>query len=255
MSRSRKRTGLKTGHYRGEAGFGEGDGEAAVGNIVGGLHGAFGGESDEAFLETLLGGEVDGGWFTGDDAGDGLCIFGGGKFAPRRVSGGHDVSCPYGCRVYWASAIEDEDDIALITESNLEDAGGVVENAKNAYNGRRVDRLAESLVVKADVAAGDGRAKDGAGFGKAVDGLRKLPHHFGLFGAAEIETIRGGDGARAAGGHVAGGFRNGMHGANARIELAPTTVAVSGEREGALHRSRLRILDPHHSRVARAGAR
>src|SRR5437899_8421721 len=199
-------TGVWLASSGGEARFGEGDGEAAVGNIVGALHGAFGSERNEAVLKTLLGGQVDGGWFTGDDARDRFGIFGGGKFAPRRVSGGHDVSCPYGCRVYWASAIEDEDDIALITESNLEDAGGVVENAKNAYNGRRVDRLAESLVVKADVAAGDGRAKDGAGFGKAVDGLRKLPHHFWFFRAAEVEAIRGGDGPRSATCHVAGGF-------------------------------------------------
>src|SRR6266849_2933089 len=41
--RGRRRTGLKTGHYSGEAGLGEGDREAAVGDVVGGLDGALGG--------------------------------------------------------------------------------------------------------------------------------------------------------------------------------------------------------------------
>jgi hypothetical protein len=77
----RRSTGLKTGHYRGEAGFSEGDGEAAVGNVVSGWHGAFGGESDEAIDEAFFGGEVDGGRFAGDDGGDGFGVFGGVEFA------------------------------------------------------------------------------------------------------------------------------------------------------------------------------
>src|SRR5882672_3411790 len=54
----------------GEAGLGQGDGEAAVGNIVGGLDAAFGGERDEAVDEALFGAEVDGWWFAGYDATD-----------------------------------------------------------------------------------------------------------------------------------------------------------------------------------------
>jgi hypothetical protein len=46
----------------GEAGLGQGDGKAAVRNVVGGLHAALGGEGDEAALEALFGTEVDGGW-------------------------------------------------------------------------------------------------------------------------------------------------------------------------------------------------
>src|SRR5437660_7472011 len=38
-----------------ETGLGEGDGEAAVGNVVRGLDGAFGGERYEAVLKTFLG--------------------------------------------------------------------------------------------------------------------------------------------------------------------------------------------------------
>jgi len=91
--------------------------------------------------------------------------------------------------------------------------------------------ICREFVIEADVAAGDGRAEGGAGLGEAVDGFAELPHHFGFFGAAEIEAIRGGDGPRAARGDVAGRFRNGVHGSHARIQLAPAAVAVGGERE------------------------
>src|SRR5438552_2506241 len=121
-------TGVWLASSGGEARFGEGDGEAAVGNIVGALHGAFGSERNEAVLKTLLGGQVDGGWFTGDDARDRFGIFGGGEFAPRRVSGGHDVSCPYGCRVYWARAIEQQNQVAFVAEGDFQHAGGVFES-------------------------------------------------------------------------------------------------------------------------------
>src|SRR6266478_2963741 len=149
--------------------------------------------------------------------------------------------------------IEQEDGVAFVAEGDLEDAGGVVENAEDADDWRWVDRLAESLVVEADVAASDGRAEGGAGFGEAVDGFAELPHHLGLFGAAEVEAIRGGDGTRAARGHVAGGFCDGVHGADAGIQLTPAAVAIGGEGEGALHDARLGILDAYHSGIARAG--
>ena len=71
----------------GEAGFGEGDGEAAVGNVVGGLDSALGGESDETINEAFFASEVDGGRFAGDNASGCLCIFGGGEFAGQFRSG------------------------------------------------------------------------------------------------------------------------------------------------------------------------
>src|SRR5712692_2995059 len=112
-------------------------------------------------------------------------------------------------------SVEEEDDVALVAEGDLQDVRDVVEDAEDADHRRGVDRFAESFVVEADVAAGDGSAEGGAGFTETVDGFAELPHHFGLFGAAKIEAIRGGDGARAAGGHVAGRFGGGMHRADA----------------------------------------
>src|SRR6267154_453400 len=253
MGRSMLRPGKR--RLGSKAGFGEGYGEAAVGNIVRGLDSAFRGESDEAILETLLGGELDDRKFAGDDAGDSFGVFGRGEFAGeyRRLVAklGCSMLHPYNGR----RSVEEEDEVALITESNLEDARDVVENAENADDRRRVDRLAERLVVKANVATGDRRAESVASFGEAGDGLRKLPHHFGLFGTPKIEAIRGGDGTRAARGHIAGGFRDGVHGANARMELAPAAVAVGRERQGALHGTGLGILDAHDRGIARAGGR
>src|SRR5258708_8492796 len=126
-------------------------------------------------------------------------------------------------------SVEAEDDVALVAKSNFQEVRGVFEHAEHADDRRWIDRLAESFVVEADVAAGDGSAEGGAGFAETVDRFAELPHHFGLFGAAEIEAIRGGDGARAAASHVAGGFRDGVHRAKARIQLPPPPVTLAGK--------------------------
>src|SRR6266851_3114444 len=94
-------------------------------------------------------------------------------------------------------SVEEEEDVAFVAEGDFQDARGVFEHAEHADDRRWIDRLAESFVVEADVAAGDGGAEGGAGFAETVDGFAELPHHFGLFGAAEIEAIRGGAGACA----------------------------------------------------------
>ena len=78
--------------------------------------------------------------------------------------------------------------------------------------------------------------------------LAELPHHFGFFGIAEIQAIRGGAGARAHCGDVARGFGDGMHCADARIERAPAAVAVGGKREGAM-----RAFEAHDGGIGRAG--
>src|SRR5260370_24135032 len=110
-----------------------------------------------------------------------------------------------------ARSVEEEDDVALVAKSNLQDVRCVFDHAENPDDRRRIDRLAEGFVVEADVAAGDGRAESGAGFSEAVDSFAELPHHFRLFRAAEIEAIRGSDGACATAGHVAGRLRDGVH--------------------------------------------
>ena len=64
-----------------EAGLGEGDGEAAVGNVVRGFKDAFGSQRDETINQAFFGGKVEGWRVAGDDATDGFRKFGGGEFA------------------------------------------------------------------------------------------------------------------------------------------------------------------------------
>ncbi len=78
--------------------------------------------------------------------------------------------------------------------------------------------LAKSVVIEADVAAGDGNVEGAAGFSDAIDGFAELPHHFGLFGIAEIEAIGGGQRDARRCSDIARSFGDGMHRANARIE-------------------------------------
>src|SRR6266571_2278059 len=229
--------------YRGETGFRESDGEAAVTDVVGRLHSAFSGQRNEAINEAFLGREIDGGGFAGDDGGDGFGIFGGGEFA-RRLG-----TTRAGLVV---RSVQQNYCVVGFAEGDLEGAGGVLENAQDADDRRGIDRFAEGFVIEADVPASDRRAQRGASFADSIDRLRKLPHQFGLFRAAEIEAVRGRDGPRAAASHVARRFRDGVHRAHTRIQLAPAAVAVGRERQRALYDARLRILDAHDRRIARA---
>ena len=102
--------------------------------------------------------------------------------------------------------------------------------ADDAEDRRGVDAFAEGLVVEADVAAGDGRFEERAGFGDAFDGFDQLRHDFGAFGIAEVEVVGRGDGQRAGGREVAAAFGHGEFRAFARIEIAVAAVAV--ERHG-----------------------
>src|SRR5690242_21336223 len=85
-------------------------------------------------------------------------------------------------------AVEEDDCVACVSESDFQGFGGIVENSENADDGRGKNGFAEGFVVEADVAAGNGRTEGGAGFADAVDGLGKLPHDFGLFGRSEEHT-------------------------------------------------------------------
>src|SRR5713226_771567 len=128
---------------RGEAGFREGDGEAAVGNVVGGLDGAFGGERDEAIDQALFGEEIDGGRFTSDDAGDRFGVFGGGEFAGGADEGKSRFFASLGMTSRGSVAIKEDDDITFVAEGDFEDAGRVVENAEDADDRRGVNGFAE----------------------------------------------------------------------------------------------------------------
>ena len=131
--------------------------------------------------------------------------------------------------------------------------GDVVENADDAEHRRGIDAFAAGLVVERNVAAGDGRAEGGAGFGDAVDGGGELGHDLRLFRIAEVEAVGGGHGSCAGHGHLARGFGHGVHGAELGIEIRPAAVAVEGHGEAALVARRAGALDAHDAGFA-AGA-
>src|SRR5437899_803181 len=170
---------------RREAAFGKGQGQAAVRNVVGRSDEASRRKGREAIDEALFGVELDGGRFAGDDSADRSGIFRGGEFA-RKSRGADGARSSIGVRT-----VEKKDDVARVAEGHFKHAGNVVENAEHADDGSGIDRFAEGFVVEADVASGDGRAESQRSFGYAVDHLRKLPHDFGLFRAAEVEAVRG----------------------------------------------------------------
>src|SRR5271156_5460603 len=102
----------------------------------------------------------------------------------------------------------------------------VLKNSNHSNHRSRINSLAQSFIVEADVAAGDGCVELFAGFGDAVDHLRKLPHDVRLFGIAEVEAVGRADWSRSGTGHFARGFGNGVHRSQTRIEIAPPAVAV-----------------------------
>src|SRR6266516_861095 len=241
--------------YRGETGFRKGDGEAAVTDVVGRLHGAFGGQRNQAVNETFLGGEVYRRRLTCDYASDCFRVFARGEFAGEQREERFLASLGMTGVGLVARSVQQNYSVVGFAEGDLEGAGGVFENAQHANDRRGIDRFSEGFVIEADVPASDRRAQRGASFADSIDRLRKLPHQFGLFRAAEIEAVRGRDGPRAAASHVARRFRDGVHRAHTRIQLAPAAVAVGRERQRALYDARLRILDAHDGhRKARAGA-
>ena len=73
--------------------------------------------------------------------------------------------------------------------------GAVFSSADDADHRGGVDAFAEGLVVEADVAAGDRRIEEAAGFGHAFDGFHELRHDLGPLGVAEVEAVGGGDAA------------------------------------------------------------
>src|SRR5713101_7230244 len=123
----------------------------------------------------------------------------------------------------------------------------VLKNPNHSENRCRINALAQSFVVKADVATGDGNLEFLASFGDAINGLRKLPHDVRFFGIAEVQAIGRAYGSRSRACHVACGFSDRVHGAELRIEIAPAAIAI--ERHG---QSPLRTFHPDHATIARA---
>src|SRR5581483_1858878 len=109
-------------------------------------------------------------------------------------------------------------------EVNADGFVHVVENTYHTQHWRGVNPFSQGLVIEADIAAGDGNFQFFTCLGHAVHDLGKLPHDVRLFRVPKVQTIGGGDGGSARAGHVARRFSDGVHGAQAWIEIAPAPV-------------------------------
>src|SRR5689334_7323658 len=91
------------------------------------------GQRDETVNEPLFGGEVNSGWFTGDDTGDGFGIFRRRKLPGK---GGRRISrflASLGMTI-GLRAFEQDDDMTGIAEGYLQSLRSVLKNAKNTDN-------------------------------------------------------------------------------------------------------------------------
>src|SRR5580700_10240021 len=98
----------------------------------------------------------------------------------------------------------------------------------------RINSFAQSFIIETDIAACNRRIQFFAGFSDAVNHLRKLPHDVRLLRIAEVEAVGGADWSPARASYFAGSFGNGMHGAQARIEIAPAAIAIKRHSQPAL---------------------
>ena len=120
----------------------------------------------------------------------------------------------------------------------------VVDDPEDTDDGRRIDVVAEGLVVEADVPADDRDGEGGAGLAHALDHLGELPHHLGVLGVAEVQAVDQGDGPGADAGDVARRLEHGEPPAGAGVETAEPSLAVGGKGQGAV-----RPLQPQHGGV------
>ena len=101
----------------------------------------------------------------------------------------------------------------------------------DAQHRRGINAFAQSFVVQADVAAGNGSVEEAAGFRDPFDRLHQLRHDLGPLGIAEIQAIRRRHRPRAHGGKIAAALRHRQFRAFARREVAIAAVAVERHRD------------------------
>ena len=102
----------------------------------------------------------------------------------------------------------------------------VVDQPECRHDRGGVDVATPALVVQAHVATDDGDRQGPAGLGHPVDGLRQLPHHFGMLRVAEVAAVDQRHRAGADAGHVEGRLGDHEGGAGLGSSAAPPAVAV-----------------------------
>ena len=197
--------------FSGHARFGEGNGEAALGAIVGALHQSGADQSPHRILNSEFVVVIELGRRPGFNAVDGEQVMRGAELVTRFA--------------------KENDDISGRFEKLGRDMSGILNDADHSDRGRGIDRARRAFVVKTDIAAGDRRIKFPAGLGQALDGLAELEEIFRLVRIAEIQVV--GDGQRdgSGAGNIPRGFCNGYLRSFAGILPAIDGIAVGAGSE------------------------
>src|SRR4051812_39394833 len=101
-----------------------------------------------------------------------------------------------------------DDRIAVSPECGSGDKTHVLHHSNNADNRRRIDVFAKGLIVETDVPTRYWSAEYIAGFRHSVHHFAELPHDFGMFRIAEVETVGGSQRKSTRADDVATGFRD-----------------------------------------------
>ena len=164
------------------------------------------------------------------------------EFLPRKIDRGRNTAemisrhlCPDRPVELIASLTEQIQRLArFAAQAGGKPAAYVVDHPEHPDHRGGQDRRRPSLVVKADVAAGDRYAKGRAAIGQSAHGLRELPHHPGILRRTEVEAVGDRDRGGAGDGDVAVRLGQGQLSTGVRIELGVPTRGVGRHRNAAV---------------------
>ena len=158
---------------------------------------------------------------------------------------------PDGAAKFILGLTQQHEYLRLLHEAELVADGlvDVIDNAEDAHDGRRQDRLLAGLVVEGDVAAGDRDAEFHGAVGKPMHGLAELPHHVRVFRGAVVEAVGNGHRAGTGDGDVAVGLRQRQAGAHVRVQLGVATRGIGRYRDTAAGL----LVDAQHTSVRVVG--
>ena len=161
------------GDKLGNGGFGEGNGQPAVGAVMGAAHDALADQPDQRRVKRL--GDVEGATRRKAVLDPMHDPQPGGPAEPlQRVGQVHRLA-------------QQKDDVALVLEPLGGDMGEVLDEANDGDGGGGVDGpQGPALVVEGAVAARDWRVEGAAGVGEAADGLADLPEDGGVVGLPKL---------------------------------------------------------------------
>ena len=195
-----------------QRGFGERDGEAAVGHVV--REGATGSRGGDELDQRHLGPQVE---------------------RRRRARDGAVASLELRARERRGPGRGQHDRVARLPGAR--NASNIGHEPDAAHDRRGMDRAAVGVVVERDVAGDDRQRERLARLRHALDRLGELPPDLGLLRVAEVEAVGEPERLAPGAGDVARCFENRGSATRERVERADAPRAVEREREAAVRRS------------------